>query len=152
YGLGVFNFLNASNSDADNSDSSRAIQLFHAKFSNTNTDVILLLRSKTLKVTDAAFAQAATVLLSTLNKRPEVALLTSYYGTQSTDFISGDGHETFVLIQLKGQSFFTKQHEYTSLKPELSSQTLIVLTGGHIPADIAVDQQTNDDLQRAETL
>src|SRR5579859_2116885 len=152
YGLGVFDFLNFGNSAVDNSESSRAIQLFLTKFGNTGTDVILLLRDNTLRVTDAAFTQAATTLLATLNKRPEVASLTSYYSTRSPDFISQDEHETFVLVQLKGQTqdFFTKQNEYTSLKPELTSQTLQMMTGGPIPAAIATNQQTNNDLQRAE--
>jgi len=150
YGLGVFDFLNAGNTAVDNSESSRATQLFQAKFSNTSTDVILLLRSKTLKVTDAAFTEAASALLSTLDKRPEVATLTSYYGRQSPDFLSRDGQETFVLLQLKGQDFFIKQNEYTSLQPLLSSQTLEVTTGGPIPAAIAINKQTNEDLQQAE--
>ena len=55
-----------------------------------------------------------------------------------------------MLIQLKGQSFFTKQNEYNSLKPDLSSHTLEVLTGGSLPANIAINQQTNADLQQAE--
>ncbi len=154
YGLGVFDFLNTGNSVVDNSESSRATQLFLTKFGNTGTDVVLLLRSKTLKVTDAAFTEAATALLSTLNKRTEVASLASYYSARSPDFLSRDGHETFVLIRLKGQAqdFFAKQSEYTSLKPALSSQTLTVLTGGPIPAAIAVNQQANDDLQQAEIL
>jgi trehalose monomycolate/heme transporter len=152
YGLGVFNFLNAGNSVVDDSESSQATQLFQAKFSNTSTDVLLLLRSKRFQVTDAAFAEAATALLSTLSNRPEVASLTSYYGTQSTGFLSRDGHETFVLIQLKGQSFFTKRNEYTSLQPVLSSQILEVLKGGPIPANIAINEQTNSDLRQAETV
>jgi trehalose monomycolate/heme transporter len=154
YGLGVFGFLNTGNAAVDNSESSRATQLFLTKFGSTGTDVVLLLRSKTLKVTDPAFTEAATALLSTLNKRPEVASLTSYYGTRSPDFLSRDGQETFVLVRLKGQAqdFFTKQREYTSLKPALSSQTLEVTTGGSIPAAIAINRQANDDLQQAEIL
>src|SRR5437773_5246207 len=152
YGLGVFDFLNSGNTAVDNSESSRAVQLYLAKFGNTGTDVLLLLRSKTLKVTDAAFMEAASTLLSTLNKRTEVASLTSYYSTQNPDFISRDEHETFVLVQLKGQAqdFFTKQNEYISLKPEFSSHILEVTTGGPIPASVAIDQQTNDDLQQVE--
>lgn len=152
YGLGVFSFLNGGSAGVDNSGSSEAAQLYQTKFGNTSTDVLLLLRSDTLKVTDPAFTQAATALLATLKTRPEVASLTSYYGTQSPNFVSRDGHETFVLIHLKGQAqdFFTKRNEYLSLKPFLTSPTLEVLTGGFIPANLAINQQAKDDLQRAE--
>jgi RND superfamily putative drug exporter len=152
YGLGVFGFLNARNAGVDNSESAQAMQLNQTKFGNTSTDVVLLLRSNSLKVTDTTFMQAATALLSTLKNRPEVASLTSYYGTQSLNFVSRDEHETFVQIRLKGQAqdFFTKKREYTSLKPFITSQTLEVLTGGSIPASIASSQQASNDLQQAE--
>src|SRR5215472_15697427 len=151
YGLGVFSFLNSGSGGVDNSESSQAGQLLQTKFPHSSTDVILLLKSKTLKVTDPAFRTAATALLSTLKNRPEVASLTSYYSTQSPDFLSRDGQETFVLIQLKGQDFVAKQSQYNSLKPALASQTLEVTAGGSLPVNIAIRQQASGDLGKAET-
>src|SRR5215472_1111129 len=93
YGLGVFSFLHNGSGGVDNSTSSEAAQLYRTKFGNTGVDVFLLLRSNTLKVTDTTFTQAATALFLTLNTRPEVASLISYYGTQNPNFVSRDRHE-----------------------------------------------------------
>jgi trehalose monomycolate/heme transporter len=151
YGLGLFPYLNSGNGGVENSESSKAAQLLQTHFPHTGTDVILLLKSDTLNVTNPAFTSAATDLLSTLKGRPEVDSLISYYSTHSPDFLSRDGQETFVLIQLKGQDFPSKQSEYTSLQPALSSSTLEVQVGGAIPAKVAIRQQGAEDLKQAES-
>ena len=151
FGLGLFGSLSNTSLEVENSESSQATQLLQSKLGDSGTDVIILLRSDTLPVTDAIFTQAATALLSQLNARPEVASLTSYYSTQSPDLISHDGHETFALLRLKGQDITTKQDEYTNLKPLLTSQTLQVEIGGIIPVNVALTEQATHDLQQAET-
>ena len=148
----LFRVLNTGAIRAENSESFQATQLLRGKLGDFGLDVIVLLRSDTLSATDPIFTQAATSLFSKLEGRPEVDSLISYYGTQSPDFISRDGHETFAVLRLKGHDFATKRSEYTSLKPELSSQTLQVKIGGTIPIAIATVEQSNNDLKRAETI
>jgi len=150
FGFGVFGrFQNGSYAPA-NSESTRADALLNSKFGGAGADVIILMSSNSLQATDPAFARAATTLLSTLQKRPEVASLISYYSTQSQSFLSNNGHETFAVLQLKSQDQATKTSEYKSLLPLLNSPTFQVTTGGAIPVNIAINNQINLDLEHAE--
>jgi trehalose monomycolate/heme transporter len=79
-----------------------------------------------------------------------VASLTSYYSTQSQSFISNDGHETFVVLQLVNQNLSIKENEYKALQPLLTSPTLQVTAGGNVPVNIAFDIQIGQDLEHAE--
>ena len=150
FGLGLFSSLSNTDVAAENSESLQATQLLQTKLGDSGTDVILLLRSDTLSATGPTFTQAATSLFSELKQRPEVASITDYYSTQSPNFISSDGHETFAVLRLKGQDTTAKQNEFTSLKPLLTSQTLQVTAGGTIPVNIALTEQATQDLEQGE--
>jgi trehalose monomycolate/heme transporter len=151
FGIGVFSFLSSSGYGADNSDSTRAIQLLNNKLGSSSPDVILLLKSKSnLKATDKSFMDAATALFSKIRNSKDVASLTSYYDTSRRDFISANEDETFAILQLKGEDTATKQKQYTSLEPQLTSNTLEVQKGGSIPINVAVNKQIGQDLERAE--
>jgi RND superfamily putative drug exporter len=152
FGLGLFSSLSNASFEAENSESSQAAQLLQTKLNDSGTDVILLLRSDTDSATDPNFMLAATSLFSKLKKRPEVASITDYYSTRSPNFISRDGYETFAVLRLKGQDTTTKQNEYTSLQPSLTSPTLQVTTGGTIPANVALTEQATHDLEQAEAI
>ncbi len=152
FGLGLFGSLSNTDIEVENSESSRATQLLQTKLGDSGTDVLLLLGSDTLSATDPTFTQAATSLLAELRQRPEVASITDYYSTGSPNFISSDKHETFALLRLKGQDSTTKQNEYTSLKPRLSSQTLQVSIGGTIPVNVALTEQATHDLEQIEAI
>ena len=88
FGLGVFNLLKNGGYDNPASESTRARQLLDTKLGGSLADVIILMRSPTLRATDPAFTQAATTLLAPLKERPEVASLASYYSTHSQSFLS----------------------------------------------------------------
>ena len=152
FGLGLFGSLSNTVIGVENSESAQATDLLQSKLGDSGADVIILLKSDTLSATNPIFVQAATSLFAELNTRPEVASLTSYYATKSPDFISRDGHETFALLRLQGNDITTKQKEYTSLQPRLSSQTLQVTVGGIIPANVALTEQATQDLGLAESV
>ena len=63
FGIGVFSSLSSGGYGTDNSESAKAAQLLKTKLGGSSVDVIILLRSNTLKATDANFTQAATSLL-----------------------------------------------------------------------------------------
>lgn len=150
FGPGVFNLAKSGGYDNPASESSKAQQLLGTRLGGSFADVILLMHSQTLHATDPAFTQAADNLLFLLKNRPEVVSLTSYYSTHSLLFISRDGHEMFALLQLANQDLATKQVEYQRLAPLLTSSTLQVTAGGSVPVNLAVSQQVNADLGRAE--
>ncbi len=152
FGLGVFGSLKNDGTNDAASESARAAQLLDTKLGGSQLDVIILLRSSTLYVTDAAFTQAATGLLAPLKTRTEVASLTSYYSTHSQNFISRDGHETFVLLQLTNRDLAIKQVEYQNIQPLLTSTTLQIAVGGNVPVNMAVSKQVSADLERVELI
>src|SRR5579859_4570681 len=95
YGFGLFNSLKSGGFTDPSSESSKAQVLLDTKLGGAAPDVIVLMSSDTLKATDAGFASAARALLAGLQARPEVRSVSSYYSTQSAQFLSRDGHETF---------------------------------------------------------
>jgi trehalose monomycolate/heme transporter len=150
FGFGVFSKLQSGGFATDNSESKRAVDLLNTKLGGSSPDVIILMQSTTLRATDPSFMQAATKLLSTLQKRTEVTSLTSYYSTHNVNFLSRDEHETFATMQLASQDIAVKQNEYKTLQPLLSSPLLQVTTGGTIPVNAAISQQVSLDLEHAE--
>lgn len=152
YGLGVFATTKNSGYDNPSSESTQARQLLDSKLGGSFADVIVFFQHRTLHATDPAFAQAADTLLSPLRSRPAVTSLASYYSTHNRLLISRDGHETFALLQLAGQDLATKQSEYQRLLPLLnpSASLLQISLGGNVPVNLAVSQQVNADLERAE--
>ncbi len=152
FGVGVFSSLHSSSYGDPGSDSTQAEQLLDTRLGGSAPDVIILLRSGTLHASDPAFTQAATTLLNSLQSRPQVVSLNSYYSTHNQSFISRDGHETFATLRLSSQSLPDKIAQYTALKPLFVSSTLQVTTGGSVPINQAINNQTNADLARAETI
>lgn len=152
FGSGVFGSLKDVSFSDPASESSRAQNLLDTKLVGSTTDVVILIRSETLKVTDPTFRDAATPLLAKLQARSEVASVTSYYSTHSSSFLSRTGHETFALVQLEGKDQSTKEKDFQALEPLINSPTLHILVGGNVPFNVALNAQVSADLERAELL
>lgn len=152
YGFGLFNSLKSGGFTDPASESTRAEALLASKLGGATLDVAVLMSSDTLKVTDASFASAAQALLSTLQVRHEVRSVNSYYSTQSAQFISRDGHETFAIVQLAAQDESIKEKDFTNIQPLIASPTLYVTTGGSVAVNIAMNKQVGADLERAEMI
>src|SRR5579875_2367972 len=92
YGAGVFDALGGTGVDDQQSESIRASHLLDSTFTSnaSDTSIVILLRSPTLKATDAQFEQAATRLITTLKGRREVSSLQSYYSMKDSNFVSRD--------------------------------------------------------------
>lgn len=150
YGPGVFHLTRSGGYDNPSSESAQAQQLLDSKLNGSFVDVLILMRSPALRADDPAFARAANALLSPLQARPEVVSLTSFYSSHNQLLVSRDGHETFALLQLASHDLTVKQAEYQRLEPLLTSTTLQVTEGGDVPDNLAIDQQVNADLARAE--
>jgi trehalose monomycolate/heme transporter len=152
YGSGLFNSLKSGGFTDPSSESTRADALLASKLSGASPDLIVLMSSDTLKATDAGFASAAQTLLATLQARPEVRSVNSYYSTQSAQFISRDGHQTFAVVQLAARDESTKESEFKAIQPLIASPTLHVATGGNVAVNVAMNKQVGADLERAETI
>ncbi len=152
YGFGLFGSLKSGGFTDPSSESTRAQALLDSKLGGATADVIVLMSSNTLNANDPAFANAAKSVLATLQARPEVRSVNSYYSTHSTQFISRDGHETFAVVQLAAQDESTKEHDFKTIQPLIASPTLHVTTGGNVAFNVAMNKQIGADLERAETI
>jgi trehalose monomycolate/heme transporter len=152
FGTGIFGLLTNGGFQDPNSQSTHAQTLLDQQLGGAATDIVVLMRSDSLRVTDPAFASAATQLLHTLAARPEVASVISYYSTHSSRFLSRDGHETFAAIQLAPKDQTAKQDDYSTLLPLMTSPTLNVTVGGNVAVNVAIDKQISADLENAEMI
>jgi RND superfamily putative drug exporter len=149
YGLGVFGALESGGFQDPQAQSTAELNLVTSKLSATSTDVIVLLRSDTATVQEPTFEQSAQSLITWLQARPEVAAVTSYYSTHSTNFISKDGHETFLSLRLSGPD---KAAQWKTLQPLITAPDFHLLFGGYLVVNDEINTQIGADLGRAETL
>src|SRR5579859_4972470 len=152
YGFGLFNSLKSGGFTDPASESSKAQVLLDTKLGGAVPDVIVLMSSDTLKATDPRFASAAQALLASLQARSEVHSISSYYATQSAQFLSRDGHETFAVVQLAAQDESTKEQDFKTIQPLITSPTLHIMIGGNVAVNVAMNKQVGADLERAETI
>jgi uncharacterized membrane protein YdfJ with MMPL/SSD domain len=151
YGFGVFGNLKSAGFTNPSSQSARADDFINTHLPNSTTDVIVLLHSDTLTVSDPAFEQAVTTMIAALKARPEVAGLSSYYDTQSQDFVSTDRHSTYVAVQLaQPKPGSTKDKEYSAISPLFTAPPLQVKLGGQLVANDQINTQTGSDIEHAE--
>ena len=149
YGLGVFSSLKSGGFQDPTAQSTAELNLVTGQLSAASTDVIVLMRSDTAMVKQPAFDQSAQALIATLQARPEVAAVTSYYSTHSASFISNDGHETFLSLRLSGPD---KAAQWKTLQPLITSPDLHLSFGGYLVVNDEINSQIGADLARAETL
>jgi trehalose monomycolate/heme transporter len=152
FGTGLFGSLKSGGFADPASESSKAQALLDAKLGGSTADIIILMNSNSTKATDPTFMDAATQLLATLKARPEVASVTSYYSTHSASLLSRDGHETFAVVQLTAKDEATKEKEYKTIEPLITSPTIETKVGGNLAVNVAINKQVGADLERAELI
>ena len=135
FGSGVFGTFTQSSVPDPTSEAGQANALVASTFNTQSTDVVLLLSNNALKATGPAFTQAATSLIATLKARPEVVSLTSYYATHNPDLLSGDGHETIVLMRISAQGG-GQTSNYLAIAPLITSPLLHIEAGGSLVSNI----------------
>jgi len=152
YGFGIFGALKGGGFTVPTSDSARATDLVTTQLSTSTTDVVILLRSDTASVTDPTVTSAATAMLDALKARPEVAAVTSYYSTNSANFISRDQHETYALVRFVASDQTAKLNAFDAVKPLLAAPPLQVTLGGSLLVNRQINQQIGSDIEHAEII
>jgi trehalose monomycolate/heme transporter len=152
FGTGLFGSLKSGGFADPASESSKAQALLDAKLGGSTADIIILMNSNSTKATDPTFMDAATQLLAKLKARQEVASVTSYYSTHSASLLSRDGHETFAVVQLTAKDEATKEKDYKTIEPLITSPVLHTMVGGNVAVNIAINKQVGADLERAELI
>src|SRR5437667_5440762 len=152
FGTGLFGTLKSGGFNDPASESTKAQALLDAKLGGSSADIIILMSNTSIKATDPAFIDAATQLLAKLKARPEVASVTSYYSTHSASLVSRDGHETFAVVQLTAKDEATKEKDFKTIEPLITSPVLHTMVGGNVAVNIAINKQVGSDLERAELI
>src|SRR5437773_10021236 len=146
FGTGLFGALKSGGFNDPASESSRAEALLNAKLGGSTADIIILMSNTSIKATDATFMDAATQLLAKLKVRPEVASVTSYYSTYSATLVSRDGHATFAVVQLTAKDEATKEKDFKTIEPLITSSVLHTIVGGNVAVTIAINKQVSSAL------
>jgi trehalose monomycolate/heme transporter len=159
WGTGVFGKLQSAGGFAPPaSQSQREADLAARTFGQDAADVVLLYSSKGMTVTAPAYRAAVTSSLARL--RGEVVSAQTYWSTGSARFAGAGGHETFVLLQLRGGGDAAKIKSWHAIAGQLTGPVrtgpgrtapgLTVRAGGQIPTEAAINKQVTTDIGRAE--
>jgi RND superfamily putative drug exporter len=152
WGSGVFGSLqNAGGFNAPNSQSQVESSLATSAFGRDAGDVVILYTSATATAGSAASEHAVNLMLSTL-PRSVVLSDATYWSTHSNAFLSADGRETYVVIELAGSSDDARQANYDRVKNRLAATGLTDRVGGLVPTYEMISQLTSADIGHAESL
>jgi RND superfamily putative drug exporter len=152
WGTGVFGALQSAGGFNDpGSQSQRATDLATRAFGRDASDVVVLYRSQSLTVHDAAYRAAVTRTLAAL-PREQVTSAVSYWSTGSAQFASMDGHQTYAVLRLAGADDAAQIKSFDAIKNKLAAPGLTERAGGQIPTEEAINKQVTADIGRAETI
>ncbi len=152
WGTGVFHQLQtAGGFDAPNSQSQGEADMATSAFGRDAGDVVVLYSSPVRKVESLPFERAVTGTLDRLSRK-DVQSTATYWSTESPRFVSADGHETYAVLELQGNSDTARQASYDAIKAQLAAPGLHSDVGGLVPTEEAINNQTTKDIGRAESL
>jgi trehalose monomycolate/heme transporter len=136
---------------APNSQSAREGVQATSAFGRDDGDVVALYSNRTEAVRTPAFRAS---VLATLHALPtsDVLSTTTYWSTRSPRFLSAGGHETYVVLELRGSNDTARQDSYDAIKARLAAPGLQTRVGGLVPTNETINNQTTKDISRAESL
>ncbi|MFK3980267.1 MMPL family transporter [Micromonospora sp. NPDC050397] len=152
WGTGLLGSLTGGGFDDPTSESSRAQQRIVAELGEQSADVLVLYSSGTTTVDQPAVRGPVTATLDRLRQRPEVASVTDWYRTGSPALLATDRHATYALVQLRAGGEDGKTAAFERLRPDLDAPGVRTQVGGNVPFLVTANEQTTEDITRAETL
>lgn len=153
WGGGVFNDLISGGFDDPGSPSSRAHREITAQLGRQDVDILALYSSENLTYDQPGFRDAVTAVATELSGRPEVAsVVGAYTPGVPPRFVSGDGHATYLAIQLRDGDENGKLADLAALRPELAAAGLETEVGGLMPFLDDANTQISDDITKAELI
>ncbi|MFZ0249264.1 MAG: MMPL family transporter [Acidimicrobiales bacterium] len=152
WGTGVFHDLQtAGGFSAPNSQSENEGDMATSTFGRDAGDVVVLYSSPVQRVGSPQFESAVTRTIDRLS-REDVQSAATYWSTGSQRFVSADGHETYVVLEMRGNGDAARQASYDAIKARLAAPGLHGEVGGLVPTDETINNQTTKDIGRAESL
>jgi len=151
WGTGVFGELSAGGFGDPGSESARATDRLDSALGRSGADVIVIYSSDSERVDSPGFQQAVVDTLASLPS-DEVAEVSSFYSTGSTEFVSADQHSTYAVVQLTGKDEDERAAQVTGLEDALDAPGLSEQIGGTATINRDIDEQVSADIARAELL
>ena len=151
WGTGVFGALTGGGFEDPRAESTHARDRTIAELGSQDVDVLVLYSDPAAAVDDPGFRDPVTATLAKVRALPEVASVTSFYDTQSPALVSVDRHSTYAMVQLKATDPDGKTSAYEVVEPALTAPGITTRTGGTVPFLHEANEQTSEDLARAET-
>ncbi|SCL33722.1 putative drug exporter of the RND superfamily [Micromonospora pallida] len=152
WGAAVFGQLTGGGFDDPASESSRAAARITEELGPQGADVIVLFSDDTTTVDQPAFRDPVTATLTRLREHPEVRQVTSWYETQAPTLVSDDRRATYALVQLRATDEDDKTAAYADLVPAFDTPGVRTETGGTVPFLHVANEQTTEDITKAEIL
>jgi RND superfamily putative drug exporter len=155
WGTGVIGALTGGGFDDPASESSVAYERIASEVGDQDVDVLVLYSSDTVTVDEQPFRESVTEALAALRARPEVASVQSYYDAPeaAAHLVATDRHATYAAVRLRGGDEDAKSANYEALRPTLDAAAPVhTEAGGIIPFLQEANQQTTEDITRAEML
>jgi trehalose monomycolate/heme transporter len=152
WGTGVFARLQSGGGfTPPGSQSQQASDLATRAFGRDTADVVVLYRSPSLTVRDAAYRAAVTRSLAAL-PTGKVPSYQTYWSTGSPQFVGRGGHETYAVLRLAGATDSAQMKTYQAISGELGAPGLTTRVGGQIPTEVAINSEVKADIGRAEAI
>ncbi|MEV0328304.1 MMPL family transporter [Micromonospora echinospora] len=152
WGASVFGQLTGGGFDDPASESSRALTRINEELGPQGADVIVLFSDDATTVDQPAFRDPVTATLTRLREHPEVRQVTSWYETQAPSLVSDDRRATYALVQLRATDEDDKTAAYDDLVPAFDTPGVRTETGGTVPFLHVANEQTTEDITKAEIL
>ncbi|OZV79364.1 hypothetical protein CA850_18455 [Micromonospora echinospora] len=152
WGASVFGQLTGGGFDDPASESSRALTRINEELGPQGADVIVLFSDDATTVDQPAFRDPVTATLTRLREHPEVRQVTSWYETQAPTLVSDDRRATYALVQLRATDEDDKTAAYDDLVPAFDTPGVRTETGGTVPFLHVANEQTTEDITKAEIL
>jgi len=151
YGSSVARHLPGGGLEVPGSESDRAMEEAARRFGVGSADVLALYRSADAPVQDPRVAFALLDALDPVIADPGVLAVSSVFDSARTALVSHDGHETLVLVSLRG-SAEEKLGTYRRIEPGLRAveAPLSVAIGGLVPFTRVVQEVAERDVLAAE--
>jgi uncharacterized membrane protein YdfJ with MMPL/SSD domain len=151
YGSSLVNHLVNGGFQDKNSESAQFTKVYQKNFPKAQADGLVLVQSDSETVQDPRFRQAVEGLTKTLEKDPDVGMVSSYYSTGSPNLISKDQKSALLTLALKGDQ--DKQLlTATRLHDKLQINNFKTLYGGPSFVNYEVNEQVKKDIAKAETI
>ncbi|QBR92693.1 MMPL family transporter [Nocardioides euryhalodurans] len=151
YGAGVFGSLSQGGFDDPDTESSRSLAVQREALGNQGVDVIAIYSSEDLRVEDPEFRERVEATLAGLPEDTTTEVV-PWFAAEDPGLVSTDGHSAQVLISLAGETQDDYLESFEELEPTLAAEGLETDVAGVFATYADVNERTEEDLQRAETI